>query len=181
MIEASKYIDEGYINYITGRHWCNDLFFSHNKLKETLSQQQQQLKHQFCIHIQDLFPIFESRSTLKLISHDDICWNPSGTVGNSRKNRQAAITYPAIVAEGVSNKTNKKYRLVDGRHRMDNMKSQGITESSFHVITQDEFYKAVRRVSVSGRPKGEVILNDTSPKPFLSQLHPNLFNPNRSK
>lgn len=116
-------------HYTTGRHWCNDVFQSSSS------------ESFYCIHNEDLFPIFESRSTMKLVNHNDIYWNPRHF--NPEKYQDADISFPGILAEGVPNATNKKFRLIDGRHRIEVMKRIGITESLFNVITQEEFFASV--------------------------------------
>jgi hypothetical protein len=135
-------------HYTTGRHWCTDAFPEHRnntEKKEEFSS--------FCIYNKDLFPIFESRSTQRLVSHDDICWNPLNRPINPEKYKHADISFPGILAEGVPNLTNKKFRLIDGRHRMELMKMLDITESLFDVITQEEFFSAVvktnRRIRIT--------------------------------
>jgi hypothetical protein len=55
------------------------------------------------------------------------------------------IRIPGIVALDVINPYNKKYRMVDGSHRMAKMLFETkIRESLFYVITKEELYERVR-------------------------------------
>ena len=44
------------------------------------------------------------------------------------------IKYPCIVLNNAVNPHGKKYRLIDGKHRMAKMRKQGITSSEFYVL-----------------------------------------------
>ena len=44
------------------------------------------------------------------------------------------IKYPCIVLNNAVNPHNKKYRLIDGKHRMAKMRKRGITSSEFYVL-----------------------------------------------
>ena len=44
------------------------------------------------------------------------------------------VKYPCIVLNNAVNPYNKKYRLIDGKHRMAKMRQLGITSSKFYVL-----------------------------------------------
>ena len=83
-----------------------------------------------CIQLQDLIPLLETKKT-KLISHSDIAWknmdNPTEIINNNLRYTQADIDCPCIIAEGVMNPFDKKYRMIDGSHRITKMQQENIT------------------------------------------------------
>ena len=48
------------------------------------------------------------------------------------------IRYPPIIACNAQNPYNNKYRMIDGRHRIQKMLFGGLTESLFYVFDFDE-------------------------------------------
>jgi len=48
------------------------------------------------------------------------------------------IKYPPIIACNAQNPYNNKYRMIDGRHRIQKMLFSGLTESLFYVFDFDE-------------------------------------------
>ena len=61
----------------------------------------------------------------------------------------AEISWPCIVVENASNPDDKKYRMIDGRHRMYKMKELGINESIFYVLELEIFNKYLKKPKVS--------------------------------
>jgi len=62
---------------------------------------------------------------------------------NGTRYYEANINYPCIVADNVVNPHNKKYRCVDGKHRLYKLKKLGYTEATFFVITKEQFLKSL--------------------------------------
>jgi len=100
------------------------------------------------IYINEIFDIVKDRNTI-IIPHDEIAWwymdDPLKKV--DERYYQVDIMYPGIVAEGVKNPYGKKYRMIDGSHRMAKMKLETKYNASFfYVITKEEFYKYLKEV-----------------------------------
>ena len=78
------------------------------------------------------------------LNHEDIAWKgmdlPEEMVTNEciccdgLRYLECNIKYPCIVLNNAVNTHNKKYRLIDGKHRMAKMRKQGITSSKFYVL-----------------------------------------------
>ena len=58
---------------------------------------------------------------------------------------EAEISWPCIVVENASNPDDKKYRMMDGRHRMYKMKELNIDESIFYVLELKIFNKHLKK------------------------------------
>ena len=81
---------------------------------------------------------------LKTISFDNIAWKgmdlPSRMLYNNcvccdgKFYKRADIDYPPILLKGTLNHYNKKYRMIDGKHRIMKMISMGLSKSSFYVL-----------------------------------------------
>ena len=50
------------------------------------------------------------------------------------------LSYPCIVVPKLRNPFNLPYVLLDGRHRITEMKKAGMASSKFYVISKDELY-----------------------------------------
>ena len=80
----------------------------------------------------------------QILNHEDIAWKgmdlPEEMVTNEciccdgLRYLECNIKYPCIVLNNAVNPHNKKYRLIDGKHRMSKMRKQGITSSKFYVL-----------------------------------------------
>lgn len=117
---------------ITGRHSCKDEWAVTDK-------------DQF-IQLEDLRHIFYNREP-QLVYHDQIAWHGMKDPSSKADHRyqDADIMVPGILAEGVPNPHDKKYRMVDGSHRMAKMKLETRYEASFfYIISKDEFYEVLR-------------------------------------
>jgi hypothetical protein len=102
------------------------------------------------IQLDELLPIIKERNPV-LISHSEIGWkamnHPSEKIHGDGGLRylNADIDCPCILAEGVYNPAGKKYRMVDGSHRITKMKMEtNRTESYFYVLTNEEFYSYLK-------------------------------------
>ena len=58
---------------------------------------------------------------------------------------EAEISWPCIVVENASNPHDKKYRMIDGRHRIYKMKELGVDESIFYVLELEIFNKYLKK------------------------------------
>lgn len=57
----------------------------------------------------------------------------------------ADTTYPMIVTEMV-NPHSLKYRMIDGRHRIHKLKSQGVSSSLFYIIPPSIVFLNIRKL-----------------------------------
>ena len=98
------------------------------------------------VEVKDTIPYLLNRDPI-MISHDQIAWkcmdNPSAKLDN--RYIECDISYPGIVVEDAPNPFSKKYRMIDGSHRMAKMLLETlIRESYFYVLTEKEFYPLLK-------------------------------------
>jgi hypothetical protein len=92
----------------------------------------------------------------KYIQFKDICWassqNPERKKfgpGNTIKQRykDADLSFPPIVADGVENPCERRYRMIDGSHRMAKMiLDYNLEGAEFFVISNKLFYSLLEDV-----------------------------------
>tara|TARA_R100001594_G_scaffold147671_2_gene201103 strand:+ start:594 stop:938 length:345 start_codon:yes stop_codon:yes gene_type:complete len=90
---------------------------------------------------------------LKTINHIEIGWkgmyldkskiNENCICCKGERYYKCNINLPCIVADNVLNPHGKKYRLIDGKHRINCMRDLGITSSQFYVITKEAFFNCL--------------------------------------
>ena len=78
------------------------------------------------------------------LNHEDIAWKgmylPEEMVTSEcvccggLRYLECDVKYPCIVLNNAVNPYNKKYRLIDGKHRMAKMRQLDITSSKFYVL-----------------------------------------------
>ena len=98
------------------------------------------------VEVKDTIPYLLNRDPI-MISHDQIAWkcmdNPSAKLDN--RYIKCDISYPGIVVEDAPNPFSKKYRMIDGSHRMAKMLLETlIRESYFYVLTEKEFHPLLK-------------------------------------
>ena len=84
----------------------------------------------------------------QILNHEDIAWKgmclPEEMVTDEciccggLSYLECNIKYPCIVLNNAVNPHNKKYRLIDGKHRMAKMRQLGITRSEFFILELNE-------------------------------------------
>ena len=122
------------------------------------------------ILIHDIAPLVPTLSRLEEVKFDDIdyagidCYpEKSGWKCNccgGTKYINANILFPGILIDGMDNPNGLRYRMIDGRHRLDKMRLNDMTESKFfvfdysdvkhlfyHCNTDDERYIIVNKVA----------------------------------
>ena len=62
---------------------------------------------------------------------------------NGERYTKCDINIPGIVALNAPNPYNKKYRMIDGKHRIRKMQNNGITYGSFYVFTYEKIMKFI--------------------------------------
>jgi hypothetical protein len=88
--------------------------------------------------------IFHLLTATEDVSHDEIAWKGMHFPRNLNTidcaccggviYEQCDISYPGIICKDAPNPYNKKYRMIDGKHRLSKMKSMNITKSPYYVI-----------------------------------------------
>ena len=92
----------------------------------------------------------------KYIQFKDICWassqnperkkfGPGKTI--KQRYKDADLSFPPIVADGVVNPCNRRYRMIDGSHRMAKMILDFNQEAAeFFIISKEMFYSLLEDV-----------------------------------
>jgi len=80
----------------------------------------------------------------KTIKHDEIAWKGydlrDQAIGynciccGGIRYKFCDTAYPPIIVENMPNPANRKYRVVDGKHRMQKLRLSNVTESEFYVL-----------------------------------------------
>ena len=83
----------------------------------------------------------------KTISHNNIGYkylHKPGVKINSKRFHDCDISFPGIAVEGAENPYGRRYRIIDGTHRIIKMSTNtDAIESKFYVMPADLFYKLV--------------------------------------
>ena len=82
-----------------------------------------------------LSKVIDLLSETQIIDHEDIAWGMK-VLKHSRGFRydNCDISYPGIVCKDAPNPYGKKYRMIDGNHRMAKMTNMNITKSPYYVV-----------------------------------------------
>ena len=81
-------------------------------------------------------------------------WNCQCCSG--KKYANANIYFPGLLVEGLSKKS--KYKLIDGRHRLDKMRFNGMTKSKFYVFDYSEVKELIYHCNTQDE-KDEILNN----------------------
>ena len=112
------------------------------------------------IHLKDLEP-YLTEDNLQTIEHEEIGWKGRHlTEGieedclccNGNRYKTCDIKYPGILSLGAPNHYSKKYRMIDGKHRMMKMRKLGITESLFYVLAFEDLKKFIKKINGENNP-----------------------------
>ncbi len=112
------------------------------------------------IHLKDLEP-YLTEDNLQTIKHEEIGWKGRHlTEGieedclccNGNRYKTCDIKYPGILSLGAPNHYSKKYRMIDGKHRMMKMRKLGITESLFYVLAFEDLKKFIKKINGENNP-----------------------------
>jgi len=77
-----------------------------------------------------------------------------------KKYINANIYFPGLLVEGLSKKS--KYKLIDGRHRLDKMRINGMTESKFYVFDYSEVKELIYHCNSNAEK--DIIVNKVAEK-----------------
>ena len=90
-----------------------------------------------------------TEDVLMMVDHKNIAWKgkhhyPMWNLDNcaccnGERYRSCDIKYPGIITNGP-NPFDNPYRMLDGKHRMQKMRSMGITKSMFYVLDWNKVY-----------------------------------------
>ena len=85
---------------------------------------------------------------IKIIEHKDIGWKGrhldakrSGSeciCCDGERYRECDPRFPGILADGGPNPYNKRYRMIDGKHRISKLCNTGVKKSPFYVLDYKE-------------------------------------------
>ena len=106
-------------------------------------------KIQVGVWIKELIPLCKHSNLLEIpldqiayvsmhMSYDEF-WKNS----KPEKKQKVDLSYPCIVVPKLRNPFNLPYLLLDGRHRITEMKKAGMASSKFYVISKNELYPYV--------------------------------------
>ena len=88
-----------------------------------------------------------TQDRLKTVSFEDIAFKgkhftnlrgPTCLCCDGSRYYSANIKFPGILVENMENPYNLKYRLIDGKHRMEKMINLGMTTSQFYILKISE-------------------------------------------
>ena len=109
------------------------------------------------VYIKELFPLCKNSNILEIpldqvayvsmhMSYDEF-WK-----GKPYQKKQSVdISRPCIVVPKLRNPANLPYALLDGRHRITEMKKAGMTSSKFYVIGKGELYPYIHNTDDCNR------------------------------
>ena len=94
---------------------------------------------------------------LQTVNFDDIKWKGKNLTMDKRgemciccggkKYVTCDTKFPGILIKGVSNDSGEKYRMIDGKHRIEKIKYNNIYNSKFYVLEFDEIKKYFKFIS----------------------------------
>ena len=103
-------------------------------------------KIQVGVWIKELIPLCKHSNLLE-ISLDQIAYvsmhlsyDKFWEDASPKMKEMVDLSYPCIVVPKLRNPFNLPYVLLDGRHRITEMKKDGMASSKFYVISKDELY-----------------------------------------
>tara|TARA_B100002019_G_scaffold111530_1_gene95927 strand:+ start:1257 stop:1604 length:348 start_codon:yes stop_codon:yes gene_type:complete len=83
--------------------------------------------------VKDLYP----KCVLRKINFEDISYKRN--IKQGIRYEEADYRYPCLVTEGIKNPDCLRYRLIDGRHRIQKMIDHGFLNGIFFVIPKEDF------------------------------------------
>lgn len=78
---------------------------------------------------------------------DEFAYKPLDTIEiSSHRYKLADITYPLFAVDGMPNPYNKKYRMIDGRHRLLKQINSGKSIFLFYIFHYDHIKKYIHKI-----------------------------------
>ena len=102
---------------------------------------------EYYLNIKDLLPILNDENGFHLVELSDIAWKgfdldmslraDNCSCCNGNRFRDCNPTIPGILLEGTSNPGGRKYRCLDGKHRIEALLSYEQTIGTFYILNMD--------------------------------------------
>ena len=114
-------------------------------------------KIQVGVWIKELIPLCKHSNLLEIpldqIAYVSMHWSYDKFWENTppKKKEMVDLSYPCIVVPKLRNPFNLPYVLLDGRHRITEMKKAGMTSSKFYVISKRELYPYIHNADDHNR------------------------------
>jgi hypothetical protein len=78
---------------------------------------------------------------------DDVAYKSIQDINiNSIRYKIANDNFPLLVIEGMENPYNKKYRMIDGRHRLKKQLNKGYSELWFYVLQESDILHYIQKI-----------------------------------
>ena len=102
---------------------------------------------EYYLNIKDLLPILNDKTGFHRVELSDIAWKgfdldmslraDNCSCCNGNRFRDCNPTMPGILLEGTSNPRGRKYRCLDGKHRIEALLSYEQTHGIFYILNMD--------------------------------------------
>ena len=102
---------------------------------------------EYYLNIKDLLPILNENSGFYRVELSDIAWKgfdldmslraDNCSCCNGNRFRDCNPTMPGILLEGTSNPGGRRYRCLDGKHRIEALLSYEQTIGTFYILNMD--------------------------------------------
>lgn len=91
------------------------------------------------VHVLPIEPLIAmcGLKTPQLLGLAEVCYRDN--IVSVERYRGCDTSYPGVVAEHVANPCAKRYRLLDGNHRVHKLLDAGVSRHWFYVFQLDEF------------------------------------------
>ncbi|CAN5232161.1 hypothetical protein BH24PSE2_BH24PSE2_18030 [soil metagenome] len=100
--------------------------------------------------IEPLLNMCRSR-TPQLLQLSDVCYRDR--IVSMQRYRNCDVSQPGIVAENAANPCEKRYRLLDGNHRVHKLIASGATTHRFYVLEPEDFRHLVEKYDRRRHPR----------------------------
>lgn len=96
----------------------------------------------------NLYPLIKYRKLNPVELHiDEFAYKPLSAIEtNSVRYKLADIDYPLFAVDGMENPYNKKYRMIDGRHRLLKQINLGKDTFLFYVLSYDDIKHYIEKM-----------------------------------
>ena len=102
---------------------------------------------EYYLNIKDLLPILNDKTGFHRVELSDIAWKgfdldmslraDNCSCCNGNRFRDCNPTMPGILLEGTSNPGGRRYRCLDGKHRIEALLSYEQTIGTFYILNMD--------------------------------------------
>ena len=102
---------------------------------------------EYYLNLNDLLPVLNDKSGFHRVELNDIAWKgfdldmslraDNCICCNGNRFRECIPTMPGVLLEGVENPGGRKYRCLDGKHRIEALLSYEQTIGTFYILNMD--------------------------------------------